>query len=742
MDEQELYERLKGEFNPPLSPTLITTLLFDLDPSDPSSLSQIEDTLRVLAHSAQQEQQQQQFYDDVESPAGADGEQQEEDEEGVQRALEEWSLSSRSTFTDKTGSTDATSVDGGSGGVGEDTNSSRKFLETLFPHMSPSTLQQALDEDPTADLEDVVEYLLSIESIREAEERGGTWEGDGAAAALQWENMSQDERDQLWEGNAELDDLDSEEAAATSSSRNSSYAGMARSSLRLETSFQEVSPRKKKKKQPTSTKTTLNSLPFNQSHTRSSSPASSSRSTSRLRQNAVASTSSSASSPRPTYLPHLPPSTTTNNHWATLDSLSLTLSALLPSAPPSLFSSSLHSPSHPSTHAALLSALTHLGNQFSDGDDGPRPDMLLEILFGDEDDAEQELRHTDEVEVVWKACRGDLSTALDVWEVMREVEGWGGYKEVVVAVMPSKVPLPESRISSPLISPSNSPRLSTRRPLPSSNAFPPLIDSPSSVNTPLYPSHLFSSNGAFTISPATASSSTDPPLSSTPSSTTIITNGATRAAFPRRPLPQKIHNLQNKWNPTGKDGKGKGKEGGGHRLAESIPAYARQGRTREGRAERWEELREKEMLERGLRNEALRAATRHFQSGTAANQGGSIAAHYAETARKLSDTTRRLGLDAAKAQLLQQHKYTTTYIDLHGLTAYQALSIVREAVHSWWDTRTTTPPSPVFTIITGVGRHSPGQRAVLAPAVAKMLLDDGWKISRGQVGTILVLGAA
>jgi len=115
---------------------LITTLLFDLDPSDPSSLSQIEDTLRVLAHSAQQEQQQQQFYDEAVA-AGQDGgepeDEDEEDEAGVQRALEEWSLSSRSTRTEQTtGSTDATSVEGG---VGEDINSSRKFLETLFPLM-------------------------------------------------------------------------------------------------------------------------------------------------------------------------------------------------------------------------------------------------------------------------------------------------------------------------------------------------------------------------------------------------------------------------------------------------------------------------------------------------------------------------------------------------------------------------------------------------------------------------------
>ena len=55
-----------------------------------------------------------------------------------------------------------------------------------------------------------------------------------------------------------------------------------------------------------------------------------------------------------------------------------------------------------------------------------------------------------------------------------------------------------------------------------------------------------------------------------------------------------------------------------------------------------------------------------------------------------------------------------------------------------------TPPTDAFTIITGVGNHSPGHIAVLNPAVAKMLKDGGWRISRGggQSGIISVLGRA
>jgi hypothetical protein len=44
--------------------------------------------------------------------------------------------------------------------------------------------------------------------------------------------------------------------------------------------------------------------------------------------------------------------------------------------------------------------------------------------------------------------------------------------------------------------------------------------------------------------------------------------------------------------------------------------------------------------------------------------------------------------------MLFPYRYTSTYLDLHGLTSYQALSIVREAVHTWWDTRTCASALP------------------------------------------------
>ena len=61
-------------------------------------------------------------------------EQDEDDEAAVRAALEEWSLSSETTWnTDGTESTDNTSQDDQS--IPDDTTGSRKFLQTLFPYL-------------------------------------------------------------------------------------------------------------------------------------------------------------------------------------------------------------------------------------------------------------------------------------------------------------------------------------------------------------------------------------------------------------------------------------------------------------------------------------------------------------------------------------------------------------------------------------------------------------------------------
>ncbi len=81
-------------------------------------------------------------------------------------------------------------------------------------------------------------------------------------------------------------------------------------------------------------------------------------------------------------------------------------------------------------------------------------------------------------------------------------------------------------------------------------------------------------------------------------------------------------------------------------------------------------------------------------------------------------------------------------IDLHGVNVHEALSIVREHVTKWYASpRTGLNPAP-FKIVTGVGRHSPHQIAVLRPAIAKMLDREGWRHDVDhQRGIITVRGA-
>jgi hypothetical protein len=94
---------------------------------------------------------------------------------------------------------------------------SSRQLADWFAHLpfrwvcsSQASLQQALDQDPAADISQVVESLLSIEAIREAEEMGHWDEDSGeseedegptrAQAIAAWKGLSQEEKDQAWVG--------------------------------------------------------------------------------------------------------------------------------------------------------------------------------------------------------------------------------------------------------------------------------------------------------------------------------------------------------------------------------------------------------------------------------------------------------------------------------------------------------------------------------------------------------------
>ncbi|KAI9805928.1 MAG: hypothetical protein M1825_000542 [Sarcosagium campestre] len=105
------------------------------------------------------------------------------------------------------------------------------------------------------------------------------------------------------------------------------------------------------------------------------------------------------------------------------------------------------------------------------------------------------------------------------------------------------------------------------------------------------------------------------------------------------------------------------------------------------------------------------------------------------------------GYSAAAADELVAQQSTASELDLHGVTVKDATRIALERVTSWWVNRgdervqSASRSHRGFTIITGSGKHSEGGKGKLGPAVAKMLVREGWKFDKGE-GIIVVTGIA
>ncbi|GAA5981297.1 hypothetical protein JCM11641_005635 [Rhodosporidiobolus odoratus] len=129
------------------------------------------------------------------------------------------------------------------------------------------------------------------------------------------------------------------------------------------------------------------------------------------------------------------------------------------------------------------------------------------------------------------------------------------------------------------------------------------------------------------------------------------------------------------------------------------------------------------------RNQAFREAAKAFQRGHGrgvGERGGATV--WAEKGRMFERERRRWVEEAARRTVGERRAVTgKDVVDLHGLTLSQALTVVDEACNAWWArSRGTVSPSPLR-IITGVGRHSRGGRAILAPAVTRHLDKEGWR---------------
>jgi DNA-nicking Smr family endonuclease len=143
---------------------------------------------------------------------------------------------------------------------------------------------------------------------------------------------------------------------------------------------------------------------------------------------------------------------------------------------------------------------------------------------------------------------------------------------------------------------------------------------------------------------------------------------------------------------------------------------------------------------RAARNEAFQKAAASYRRSRSDKLMGGAAAFYADLGHDYNSKTKEYENIAAERYVTENS--SDGVLDLHGVTVAQAVRIAKERTTRWWvETKPDEKGRGVrpFRIVTGLGRHSKGGEAKLAPAVTKMLQREKWNIGIGQ-GEILVYG--
>ncbi|KIW73856.1 hypothetical protein, variant [Phialophora macrospora] len=124
---------------------------------------------------------------------------------------------------------------------------------------------------------------------------------------------------------------------------------------------------------------------------------------------------------------------------------------------------------------------------------------------------------------------------------------------------------------------------------------------------------------------------------------------------------------------------------------------------------------------------------------------GGVAAYYSEIAREQMKAAKEA--HAAEADLLVSKQSSATVLDLHGVSVPDAVRIASAKTQSWWDGLGDAKYAPGgggpvrvgFRIVTGLGTHSKNRAPRIGPAVSKMLIREGWKVTIGH-GELIVTG--
>jgi hypothetical protein len=148
------------------------------------------------------------------------------------------------------------------------------------------------------------------------------------------------------------------------------------------------------------------------------------------------------------------------------------------------------------------------------------------------------------------------------------------------------------------------------------------------------------------------------------------------------------------------------------------------------------------------RSEAFQKASAAYRRGKSSGLMKGAAAYYAQEGRDLSANLKVL--NEADADALVSSQSSATHLDLHGVTVASATRIAKQRTQMWWNSlgERKIPEwggarggAGGYRIVVGLGRHSVDGRGKLGPAVAKALVNEGWKVEVGT-GELLVTGLA
>ncbi|KAF2434358.1 hypothetical protein EJ08DRAFT_686012 [Tothia fuscella] len=136
------------------------------------------------------------------------------------------------------------------------------------------------------------------------------------------------------------------------------------------------------------------------------------------------------------------------------------------------------------------------------------------------------------------------------------------------------------------------------------------------------------------------------------------------------------------------------------------------------------------------RNANFTKSSAYYRKGKSDHLMGGAAAYYATLGRDAHASLRAVA--AAEADALVSSQSSSSQLDLHGVTVKDAVRIASERVSIWQrgveerrernGGRRAGGGGESYRIVTGLGTHSKDGKARVGPAVARMLMREGWRV--------------